>query len=224
MPTMALAPLDQDRGAVGDGEGGLHVLLDQQDGDAAAPDLDQLLEDDADELRRKAGRRLVEHQDLRRADQRPRDGASIWRWPPESAPARRPALTGEVGEQRIEIAQPRASRRLSGWRRELEIVVDREVDEDVLGLRHEAEPSCGADGPASGDLAPVQHDRPPATGTSPAIALTRVDLPAPFGPRTATISFGSTAERRAAHDREPRLVAGFERLDRATPSRGAPPR
>ncbi len=34
-PSSAFAPFDQHHGAVGDGERGLHVLLDQQDGDAA---------------------------------------------------------------------------------------------------------------------------------------------------------------------------------------------
>jgi hypothetical protein len=40
------------------------------------------------------------------------------------------------------------------------------------------------------DVLPPRRTRPPLTGTRPATALTSVDLPAPFGPSTATISPG----------------------------------
>jgi hypothetical protein len=40
---------------------------------------------------------------------------------------------------------------------------------------------------------PSRSTWPAETGTSPAQAFTSVDLPAPFGPRSATISPGMTA-------------------------------
>ena len=49
---------------------------------------------------------------------------------------------------------------------------------------------------------------PAKTGTRPATALTRVDLPAPFGPRMATSSPRMHRQVDAAHDRQVPLVAG----------------
>ena len=51
-------------------------------------------------------------------------------------------------------------------------------------------------------------------GTRPAIALTRVDLPAPFGPSTTTSSPAIDREIDAAHDRQVALVTGDQRLGR----------
>ena len=49
-------------------------------------------------------------------------------------------------------------------------------------------------------------------GTRPAIALTKVDLPAPFGPSTTTSSPVLHREIDAAHDRQVGLIAGDQRL------------
>ena len=79
---------------------------------------------------------------------------------------------------------------------EQQILVDRQRREDVLGLRHEGE--------AVADLLVRRHggdvgaaERRPCPewiGTRPAIALTRVDLPAPFGPSRTTSSPARTAK------------------------------
>ena len=65
--------------------------------------------------------------------------------------------------------------------------------EDVLGLRHEGE-ACAdqAMGRRMRDVAAGECTLPPVIGTSPAIALISVDLPAPFGPSIATISPAAT--------------------------------
>jgi hypothetical protein len=64
------ASFDQDCGTIGYGKGRLDVLLNQHDCDTGSANLDELFEDDADELWRKAGRGLIQHQDLRLPDQR----------------------------------------------------------------------------------------------------------------------------------------------------------
>ena len=65
------ASFDQNCGTIGYGKGRLYVLLNQHDCDTGSANLDELLEDDADELGRETCRRLIQHQDLRLADQRP---------------------------------------------------------------------------------------------------------------------------------------------------------
>lgn len=65
------ASFDQDCGTIGYGKGRFYVLLNQHDCDTGSANLDELLEDDADELWRKTCRGLIQHQDLRRANQRP---------------------------------------------------------------------------------------------------------------------------------------------------------
>ena len=60
-------------GAVGERDGALRALLDQQHRDAALADLRERREDDVDDLRREAERRLVEQQDIGPGDERARD-------------------------------------------------------------------------------------------------------------------------------------------------------
>ena len=171
----------------------------------------------------KGRRRLVQHEDLWRAHQRPREGQHL------ALAARKPpreesALTGEIREQRIKIAQPLPSRHFQDGGSEIEIVFDREVDEHVVRLRHEAEPFVRKPmGRASGDLAPVQND--PAAGDrhEPRDRLDQGRLPGPFGPRTA----GSRSARRPATRRarwEDPARSPLLETRPATPSRESPPR
>ena len=155
-----------------------------------------LAKTDLDQLRRQAGRRLVEHQHLRLDDQRAGDRQHLplaAGQPPGGAVA-----AAARGRERVAcIASIRARRSAFGKHRrgELQVVVDRHRGEDVLGLRHEGEAAggparCGRQRVMS---APSSRTRPENFGTSPAIALISVDLPAPFGPRIATISPRATS-------------------------------
>src|SRR5262245_37331458 len=58
-------------GVVGDLHRPLDVLLDEQDGDASPPQLDDDLEDPSDKNRRQAERRLVEEEEPRPAEKGP---------------------------------------------------------------------------------------------------------------------------------------------------------
>ena len=83
---VAQQSLDQDHGAVGDGERCLHVLLDQDDGDAGFVDRLQL---------RKTSATILGDSPADGSSRISTDGstisaratASIWRWPPDSWPA-----------------------------------------------------------------------------------------------------------------------------------------
>ena len=103
--------LDEDHGAVGDGESGAHVLLDEHDGDAGAVDRLQAVEDLADDLRRQAGRGLVEDQDRGLDDQRAGDGKHLALAAGERAGAGAGAR-GEVGEHAVERGDPPGAARL----------------------------------------------------------------------------------------------------------------
>ena len=59
--------------AVGERDRALRTLLDEQHREAAVADRGERLEDDVDDARREPERRLVEQQDVRLGDERPRD-------------------------------------------------------------------------------------------------------------------------------------------------------
>ncbi len=104
-----------------------------------AVDRPQPGEDLADDLRRQAGRGLVEDQHRGLDDQRPRHGEHL----PLAAGQRSGAgagARGEVGEDAVERGDPPGPPRpRQDLRGELEVLVDAQRREDVLGLRHEGE-------------------------------------------------------------------------------------
>ncbi len=187
---MPLAPLDENDAAVGDGERGARVLLDQDDRDAARADLGEPREDALDQLGREARRRLVQHQHARRHDQRARDRRHL-PLPAGEASRRQPALAREIGEEAVDFSD--AAGALAGLqhaRREPKVVLDGKPGEDVFGLRHESQAAADHERWAGSPVtsAPSSSTAPDCTGATPAIALMSVDLPAPLGPSTATIS------------------------------------
>ena len=140
---MAQLALDQDDAAIGDGERGLHVLLDQDDGDAGlrliACSVGEDLADDAcGESPAEGSSRISTVGSTISA----RATASIWRCPPDSCPARELRPSRKIGEhartaRAMPLARARALGRMSAA--SCRFSCDRQRGEDVLGLRHEGE-------------------------------------------------------------------------------------
>src|SRR2546423_5660702 len=148
--------------AVADAERLVNVLLDQQDRHAlllAQPD-DQL-EDEPDELRREAERRLVEEEEPRPGHERPRDRKLLLL----AARERRGGQTEPVAERREWLEQALAGRVVStrsarGGGAEPEVLSHTEPREDPPALRRK--PDAAADDPLrrqAADLLAVELDR-----------------------------------------------------------------
>ena len=122
--------------------------------------------------------------------QRARDGEHL-PLPAGEPSGQQAALPREVGKGVVHRGDPLGApggRQTS--RGELQIVVDAHPGEHILGLRREGQPARIRDGPAcASDRCRRSVTLPRSiSGARPAIALISVDLPAPFGPSTATIS------------------------------------
>ena len=166
-----------------------------------------------DDLRRQAGRRLVEDQHRRLDDQRARHRQHLPLAARQRAGAPRRPL-GEIGEHGVEIGDAPARACPSAGcrprRSRLSWIDSVAKMFSVCGTK--ARPcrifSCAGTAVMSTSPSDIV---PEWTGTSPAIALTKVDLPAPFGPEHDDQFAGAHREIDAAHDRQVALVAGDER-------------
>ena len=187
-------------GAVGECDGALCTLLDEQHRDAALADLRERREDDVDDLRREAERRLVEQQDVGPGDERPRDRELLLL----AAGERTCPAPCELLDDR-ELARrprrcPRRRPRASACRRGRDAGSPRPssprrcVAPRVRGRSPSARHASGArprrDAPPAGS----RRARAP---TRPMIACSVVDLPAPFGPIRPTISPRPTSSERS---------------------------
>ena len=125
-------------GAVGERDGALGALLDQQHRDAALADLGERREDDVDDLRREAERRLVEQQDIGPGDERARDRELLLLAAGErTRPAPRELLDDR--ELRVDRLDVLAGARARAPPREAEpqVLLDRQLGEDAPPLGHE---------------------------------------------------------------------------------------
>ena len=177
--------------AVGERERPPRVLLDHHDRDARAVDLGDLLEDRVDERRREPGRGLVEQQYLRVRHQRSRHRDHL----PFAAAHRAGGLRSALAETRKELVH--AGDALAGRRAvegaHLEVLLDGEGGKHVVELRHVAEPLArDRVRLRSGEVVARNRTRPWRGFSRPKIVLISVDLPAPFGPITVTISPSAT--------------------------------
>ena len=178
--------------------------------------LEQRLDDD----RREPERRLVEQQHVGPRDQRARDRELLLL----AARERARVAVRELGDHREEPAHPvevvgdalRASgarrARAAGSRR-------RSARRRCGGPRGRARRPARAmsSGRPRSALPARAGSRPPASGTTPMIACSVVDLPAPFGPIRPTISPRSSLQARARARRRRRRSAPRRRAARAPP-------
>ncbi len=153
------------------------------------------------------GRRLVEHEQVRRRRRTPRPGrpsggcpwstrGPSWSGRGRSAPAA-PRGGPARGRRRASAAAGRWSRRRTGWAR---------------GRRHRARRRAAGGSPprrATG-RGRTRVAVPPSTRSSPSSARIVVDLPAPFGPRKPCTSPARTSRSRPSSAR-----CGPKRLDQA---------
>ena len=182
-------------GAVRGGQRDMHRLLDHQHGDAALAQFGDDLIDLAHDQRRQAERRLVEQQQLRRRHQGAGDRQHLLLAARELAGLLAEALLQdreqrqhalEIGRRRLPVAPRRGAER--------DVLRHAERAEDAPPLGHQRQ-ALGDQplGRLAADRPNPKPDRPPARRTRPAMLRSRVDLPAPLGPITATISPGATS-------------------------------
>ena len=139
--------------------------------------------------------------------------ASICRCPPDSAPARAAGTRGEVREGAVERGDPPSSPRpRQDLRGELEILVNAQRREDVLGLRHEGEtvPHLLVRG-RGGCLGAGEADLPGMHRHEAGDRLDEGRLAGAVRPEQRHELAGGDGEVDAAHDRQVALVAGDER-------------
>ncbi len=180
----------------GERDGALRPLLDEEHADAALRDGPQGREDEVDDRRREAERRLVEQQDRRPRHRSPGRSRAAAAGRPRAHPRagggtpRRPGTARRPRRgrprRRSELARAASpSRRFSSTR---------QLAEEPPALRDERDPAPRdrlRRPPAERLLAePDLARRGP--GTSPMTAWSVVDFPAPFGPMSPTISPGAT--------------------------------
>ena len=186
------------------GDRALRALLDEQDRDAAVADRREGGEDRVDHRRREPERGLVEQEHVRLGDERAPDRELLLLAAGEGA--RRPAA--ELGEDREELVglAERIAAVAAAPRREAEpeVLLDRELAEDPPALRDERDPARAiASGARPRSDAPARRTSPAAGRTTPMIACSVVDLPAPFGPIRPTSSPAPDLEVEPAHRRRP---------------------
>ena len=223
---MAVASLDQNDRAVGDAERGARVLLDEQNRDAARPDLGELGEDGLNELGRQAGGGLVEHQHGGRNDERAGDRHHL-ALAARQATGRQMALAGEIGKEGVDRGDALGARgRRDDARRQAKIVLDAHAREHVLGLRHESEAATDeAMGGEAGDIRAVEPHRPRLDRRQAGDRLDQRRLARAVGTEHRDDLARCDAQRRAVDDRHAGIVAGDEiaHLERGAHAR-LPPR
>ena len=211
--TMRSWPSTSTATAVGHGQRGLDVLLDQQHGDAAVAHLAQLVQHLAHQLGAQAGRRFVEHQHARLRDQRTRHRQHL------PLPARQPArqqraLARQVGEGGIDRRQTLLPRLAAGQQQrggEFQVLGDRQVGEHVLGLRHEGQAAVHqAVGRHVGDVLAAEQHTAAAHRHQAGHGLDQRGLAGAVGADDGDDLAGLHRQRGAAHDRQAGLVTRFE--------------
>ena len=157
------------------------------------------LEHDVDDRRREAEGRLVEQQQVRRRDERAGDRELLLLPAGERARGPAPELLHDR-EQLVDGGDVRLGALAAPAAREaeLEVLLDAELGEDAASLGNERDAALGDALRARGHGATARTAGSPLprAGTSPMIACSVVDLPAPFGPIRPTIS-----PRRTSSDR-----------------------
>ena len=181
---------------MGDGQGELDILLDEDHRDPLLPvDAAEHLEDVRDDPRREPERRLVDQEEAGPAHEAARDRHHLLLAPGERAGQLIVALA-EAREERLHRGEALRAMRLGRRmvRAEEEVLPHREVGEQPAALEHVRE---AAGHPCVGrqrvDAPAVDLDAARLRGDSPDTLLRTVDFPAPFGPRRATISPAPTA-------------------------------
>src|SRR5690349_3131315 len=139
-----LAGLDDDA-ALGDAEGLLEVLLDQQDGRAAAVELGDAGHELVDQDRGEAEAELVEHEESGLAHEGARDGAHLLLAAGEAACGLALAFleAREEGEHALEVA-PGVGPRAPGVGAQLEVLEDRELRPELAALGDKGDAELGA--------------------------------------------------------------------------------
>ena len=171
--------------------------------------------------RRQSGARLVEQQHRRLHHQRPahRDHLAL-------AAGQRPgplvAPVAQRGEQRRSTKSKRRLEVLGALvDAHLQVLLDGQRREHVVGLRHEADPLGDQRvGALVGDVVALEAARvPEPILTRPNIALSSVDLPAPLGPMMPTSSPRRAVQVGAVEDVDAGHVAGDELARRSSDGR-----
>ena len=183
---------------VGERDRALRALLDEEDREPAVADRAERREHEIDDRRRQAERGLVEEQDARPRDERARDRELLLLPARERAgvPCRNSSQDREELVRRRSRSPSTPSRSRLRRQPELQVLLDGQLAEEAAALRNERDPAPGDRPPGCARAATARRDRtsPPARGTRPMIACSVVDLPAPFGPMSPTISPGATLE------------------------------
>ena len=182
------------------------ALLDEQDRDAVVADPAQRLEQRLDDRRREPERRLVEQQHVRAARRARARSRAAAAGRPTATPAWRLANSATTGKS------PRTQSRSSAtpsWRAppgepEPQVLVDGQRRRRCAGPRARARRPTRAmsSGRAAQRAARRAGSRRRERYGAPMIAWSVVDLPAPFGPISPTISPRSSSRLEPAHGRD----------------------
>ena len=182
--------------AVGERDGALSPLLDEEDPEAPLADRLERREHEVDDRRREPERRLVEEQDRRLRDERPRDRELLLLAPGER-PGRPPAKLVDDRKER----EATSARSLSASaERGRAASPSRRFSSTVSSAKRRLPSGTSAipvraiaSGARPRSDSPAKRTSPPRTRTRPMIACSVVDFPAPFGPMRPTISPGATS-------------------------------
>ena len=226
-------------GHVGQGQCHRRVLLDQNHGRAPPVDLGDHLADACDHPRRQPERRLVQEQHPGRGHQRPGDRQHLL-----LAAGEQPgALARALAQQRKQLehplprrsARPRRRREAAG----AQVLLDREVGEDLAALRHldHAGPDHGRRihpvQPAAAELHRTGVDPSPVETKRPRDRAQQRALPGPVGSEYRDDSVARYVDGHAmqcpqrprvgdmqvAHAQQRRMVRGRWPLGRRSPGR-----
>ena len=203
-------------GAVGECDGSLGPLLDEEDGEAGVPDL-------APAPRRRRRRSSAPARATARRAAGPSGSAASARpiascccWPPDSAPAWRERNSCRIGKSSYARApgRRRCSRflRPASPRRRFSSTVSSPKMRRPSGTSAMPRRATSS-GRRPTSERPSSSTSPPAIGAEPMIACSVDDFPAPFGPIRPTIWPGFDLEREPAHGVD-RSVPDRELLDR----------
>ena len=175
---------------VGESDRALGPLLDEQHGHAASADLSERVEDDVHGGRSEPERRLVEEEHARPRDQRPRDRELLL-----LAARERPGLPGaelvDDGKQLLDPLEFAAGVGPVSARNQSEPRFSSTVSSAKIRRpsgTSETPPRAIVSGLRPTIEAPWTRMSPDRAGTRPTIVCSVVDLPAPFGPISPTIS------------------------------------
>ena len=146
--------------------------------------------------------------------------------PARQAPRLKPPLPRQIGKHRIGFFDARAN--LGAGQdaaRDAQVLLDRHLRKDVLGLRHESQPlpnpqmRC-----AVGDLLPVQQHLAPRDGNKARHRLDQAGLSGPVRPQNHHDLALVCMDRSALHDGQSRLVPRHQPAHIEDAHAAAPPR